>query len=54
MDRLEPTDEDEKLVRPKMRELPVADRIDNFKEAELGIDEKEALLEVRRCLRCDY
>jgi len=53
VDRLEPTDEDEKLVRPKQKELPVSDRIDNFKEAELGLDENSALCEARRCLRCD-
>jgi NADH-quinone oxidoreductase subunit F len=53
VDRLEITEEDEKLVRPKMRELPVKERIDNFEEAELGIDEKAAFLEARRCLRCD-
>ncbi|MCP4666957.1 MAG: FAD-dependent oxidoreductase [Deltaproteobacteria bacterium] len=53
VDRLETTEEDEKLVRPHMRELSVADRVTNFKEAELGIDENAAFLEARRCLRCD-
>ncbi|MCJ7808780.1 MAG: NADH-quinone oxidoreductase subunit NuoF [Desulfobulbaceae bacterium] len=53
VDRLELTEEDEKLVRPKIRELSVKERINNFQEAELGIDEKTALLEARRCLRCD-
>jgi NADPH-dependent glutamate synthase beta subunit-like oxidoreductase len=53
VDRLEPTDEDDKLVRPKMRELPVAERVTNFKEAELGLDQETARLEARRCLRCD-
>jgi NADPH-dependent glutamate synthase beta subunit-like oxidoreductase len=53
VDRLDLTEEDEKLVRPKMRELPVRERIDNFKEAELGLDEQAALSEARRCLRCD-
>ncbi|RLC27809.1 MAG: hydrogenase, partial [Deltaproteobacteria bacterium] len=53
VDRLELTDEDEALVRPKMEELPVSKRIDNFREVELGLDEKTARLEARRCLRCD-
>lgn len=53
VDRLELTEEDEKLVRPKMRELPVSDRIDNFQEVELGLDEQAAISEARRCLRCD-
>jgi NADPH-dependent glutamate synthase beta subunit-like oxidoreductase len=39
VDRLELTDEDEKLVRPKMLDL--------------GLDESVALAETRRCLRCD-
>ncbi|MEJ2586293.1 MAG: NADH-quinone oxidoreductase subunit NuoF [Deltaproteobacteria bacterium] len=51
--RLEATEEDEKLMRPEMEELPVVDRVDNFKEVELGIDEQTARLEARRCLRCD-
>ncbi|MBW1804664.1 MAG: FAD-dependent oxidoreductase, partial [Deltaproteobacteria bacterium] len=53
VDRLELTEEDEKLVRPKMKELPVSGRIDNFEEVELGLDEQAALSEARRCLRCD-
>jgi len=47
------TEEDEKLVRPTMNELPVKDRIANFTEVELGLDEQTAVLEARRCLRCD-
>jgi NADPH-dependent glutamate synthase beta subunit-like oxidoreductase len=53
VERLELSEEDEKLVRPKMEELPVGDRVDNFKEVELGLDENSALCEARRCLRCD-
>ena len=53
VDRLETTEEDEKLVRPRMRELAVAERVENFQEVELGIDEQTACLEARRCLRCD-
>ncbi|MGM0427255.1 MAG: NADH-quinone oxidoreductase subunit NuoF [Thermodesulfobacteriota bacterium] len=51
--RVEATEEDEKLVRPKMKELPIKDRVANFREVELGIDEQTAMLEARRCLRCD-
>ena len=53
VDRLELTEEDEKLVRPTMNELPAKERITNFTEVELGLDEQTALLEARRCLRCD-
>jgi NADH-quinone oxidoreductase subunit F len=53
VDRLELTEEDEKLVRPNMKELPVSGRIGNFEEVELGLDEQAALNEARRCLRCD-
>jgi NADH-quinone oxidoreductase subunit F len=53
IDRLDLTEEDEKLVRPKMRELPVRERIDNFEEVELGLDKEAAVNEARRCLRCD-
>ncbi|HIC85566.1 MAG TPA: hypothetical protein EYP06_04630, partial [Desulfobacterales bacterium] len=31
----------------------VAKRKANFREVELGLDEKTALAEARRCLRCD-
>jgi len=53
VDRLELTDEDEKLVRPGMRELPSNERVGNFREVELGLEEQTACLEARRCLRCD-
>jgi NADH-quinone oxidoreductase subunit F len=53
VDRLELTEADERLVRPSMKELHVADRVDNFREVELGLDERQATLEARRCLRCD-
>jgi len=52
-DRLETTEEDESLVRPKIKELPVDDRVNSFQEVELGLDQNLALLEARRCLRCD-
>jgi NADPH-dependent glutamate synthase beta subunit-like oxidoreductase len=53
VERLETTEEDEKLIRPRMRELDVADRVANFQEVELGIEEHAAFSEARRCLRCD-
>ncbi|MFH1242384.1 MAG: NADH-quinone oxidoreductase subunit NuoF [Pseudomonadota bacterium] len=53
VDRLELTEEDDRLLRPKMNELPVKDRINNFNEVELGLEERSARCEARRCLRCD-
>lgn len=38
--------------REKMDELEVAERINNFKEVELGLDEEQALKEAQRCLLC--
>jgi hypothetical protein len=35
-----------------MPALPVKERIDNFKEVELGLDDEAALKEGRRCLQC--
>ena len=34
------------------REVPVAERMDNFEEVELGIDQAQALTESMRCLEC--
>jgi NADH-quinone oxidoreductase subunit F len=53
VDTVVPTEEDEQLVRPSMKELPVGERVSNFREVELGLDEETAFLEARRCLRCD-
>ncbi len=39
--------------RPESRRLPVDQRQCNFKEVELGFDERTARFEARRCLRCD-
>ncbi len=39
--------------RPEMGLAPVKERSTNFQEAELGLSEKQALDEARRCLRCD-
>jgi hypothetical protein len=52
--KLELTEDDEKLVRPRIPELPAIERACNFEEAELGLDERSALCEARRCLRCDF
>jgi NADH-quinone oxidoreductase subunit F len=43
----------ERLERPEMPLLPVAERMGNFKEVELGLTEELAVREARRCLRCD-
>lgn len=42
-----------KAEPPSMPHLPVAERKHNFKEVELGLTEKMAVTEARRCLRCD-
>ncbi len=39
--------------RPEMGLVPVKERSTNFQEAELGLSEKQAMDEARRCLRCD-
>jgi len=39
--------------RAKMPSLPIKKRGENFAEVELGLDEKTALEEAKRCLRCD-
>jgi NADPH-dependent glutamate synthase beta subunit-like oxidoreductase len=36
-----------------MPALPVAQRLDNFTQVELGYDEEKAIEEAERCLRCD-
>ena len=56
---IEPVDglgeEEESEVTPRVEvpHLPVAERLDNFKEVELCISEEAALSEARRCMRCD-
>jgi len=42
-----------KAKRPKMPHLTMAQRKKNFKEVELGLTEKMARAEARRCLRCE-
>jgi len=41
------------LKRPEMPAIPVAQRIESFKEVELGFSEADAIKEAKRCLRCD-
>jgi heterodisulfide reductase subunit A-like polyferredoxin len=41
-------------ARAKMPELPVEQRRGNFKEVELGYDEKEGQAEAHRCINCGY
>jgi hypothetical protein len=40
-------------ARPEMSRLSPAKRKKNFQEVELGLKEKQAVAEARRCLRCD-
>ncbi len=41
------------LKKPGMPSAPVAQRIENFEEVELGFKEADAIIEAKRCLRCD-
>ncbi len=54
IEALQLTDEEIKnLKRPEMPSIPVEQRIKSFKEVELGFNENDAILEAKRCLRCD-
>jgi NADH-quinone oxidoreductase subunit F len=54
VEALELTDEEVKaLKKPEMPSMPVAERIENFKEVELGYTGADAIAEAKRCLRCD-
>ncbi|MFO8100580.1 MAG: FAD-dependent oxidoreductase [Dehalococcoidia bacterium] len=52
-----PEDEEEEDIgeqhRPRIPEMAVARRQKNFKLVELGLPEKKAIEEARRCLKCD-
>jgi len=48
-----PLEEAEEQWRPKMPTVPVKKRLDNFNQVELGYDDKAAIEEAKRCLRCD-
>ncbi|NVM27190.1 MAG: hypothetical protein HWN70_14920, partial [Desulfobacterales bacterium] len=41
------------ITAVEIPKLPVEKRSKNFKEVELGFDEKMAVKEARRCLRCE-
>ena len=41
-----------KKSKVPMRYMPVRDRVDNFKEVEIGYSEEEAIEEAQRCLDC--
>jgi NADH-quinone oxidoreductase subunit F len=54
VEALQLSDEEIKsLKRPEMPSIPVDQRIDSFKEVELGFSEADAMIEAKRCLRCD-
>ena len=40
------------IPRQQPRELPPAERLDNFDEVSKGFDEQTALIEAQRCLQC--
>ncbi len=46
-------EETKSLKRPEFRFRPVEQRLSDFSEVELGFSEAEAILEAKRCLRCD-
>ena len=43
----------EEQYRPEIPRLPLEERVKNFKETELGLEEAQARTESSRCLRCD-
>lgn len=43
----------EKARRPKMPKISLRLRKSSFREVEIGLSEKQAILEAKRCLRCD-
>ena len=54
VEALELTEEElASLERPDMPSLSIEERHKSFKEVELGLDEKMAMQEARRCLRCE-
>jgi NADPH-dependent glutamate synthase beta subunit-like oxidoreductase len=48
-----PEGEPAAVERPAMTLSPVSERRQGFEEAELGFSEQQAVVEARRCLRCD-
>ncbi|SLM33058.1 conserved hypothetical protein [Desulfamplus magnetovallimortis] len=43
-----------KAKRSRIQELPLSQRVGNFKEVELGFEEQEGQKEAARCLNCGY
>ncbi|MGC8781710.1 MAG: FAD-dependent oxidoreductase, partial [Anaerolineae bacterium] len=50
---VERTEEEIELQRVPMPCAPAAERVRNFNLVELGLSERAAVQEARRCLRCD-
>jgi len=50
---VEPLEEAKEEPRVEIPALPVAERLKNFSQVELGLSEKMAVKEANRCLRCD-
>jgi NADH-quinone oxidoreductase subunit F len=48
-----PLEEAEEGGRTEVPTLPVAERVKNFNQVELGLSDKMAIKEAERCLRCD-
>jgi thioredoxin reductase len=48
------SDDEPKMARAKMLELPVEKRAGNFEEVELGYEETSGKAEATRCLNCSY
>lgn len=42
-----------KVHREKVPELLIKDRVDNFREVELGFNEEQAITEAKRCMNCN-
>jgi NADH-quinone oxidoreductase subunit F len=54
IDVVELTDEEiETLHKPDMPLLPLPERLDGFREVQLGFDAEMAMAEAKRCIRCD-
>lgn len=47
-----PTSPVKRAPREHMNELPVAERLNGFKEVELGLTQEQAIAEAQRCLAC--
>ena len=54
VEAVELTDEEiEQLKKPQIPKLSIKERKENFKEVELGFAKEMAIMEAKRCLRCD-